>query len=130
MKKVCLLVFAIILTNFAYSQFFNKVIKSSFLTYQYGDWSESNINYPDNMYVIIDKFNIKITNIAESKYKTYGTPTKKKVGGMQSAIWDAYDKDGKSCLFIMKSYDDSESIICTILYDGYGFQYITSPDKN
>ena len=128
MKKACLLILAFILSNFAYSQYFNKVLKCSILYYQYDDWNESQQNYPDNMYVIIDKFNIKITNEAEAKYKTYGTPKSKKIGNMQTMTWDAYDKNGKSCLFIMKSFDDSDMIVCTILYNGYGFQYITKPE--
>ena len=126
MKKYLLLI-SLMLSGVCYSQSFNKVYCATPYYYQYGEWVKGEANYPERMYVIIDGSNIKVTNQAESKYVTYGSPTKTTKSDYESYTWDAYDKDGTQCLFIMKKYYQYERSIMTFMVDKFAIEYIVEP---
>ena len=126
MKKYLLLI-SLMLSGVCYSQSFNKVYMATPYYYQYGDWVKGESNYPERMYIILDGYNIKITNDAESKYVTYGNPVKNTTKEYTSQSWNAYDKDGKQCLFIMKSYFGYERMVMSVLYDKIALEFIVDP---
>ena len=123
--RYLLLVISILLTNIAFSQNFNKVYKSSYLIYEYGKWQTQQSLYPEGLYIILDGNEIKITNNKESKYITYGIPEKTKTDEYEYSIWNAYDKEGNSCSFIMKKFYNSDGFIMSFVYKYYAFEYIT-----
>ena len=81
------------------------------------------------MFVIMDGYNIKITNEAESKYITYGSPTKNTTSEYESYTWDCYDKDGNQCLFIMKKFFGYERMAMTFILNNVALEYIVESTK-
>lgn len=128
MKKY-LLIISLLLSGVCYSQNFNKVYCATPYYYQYGEWVKGKTNYPERMFVIIDGYNIKITNEAESRYITYGNPTKNTTSEYESYTWDCYDKDGSQCIFIMKKYYGYERTVMTFMIDKLALEYIVEPNK-
>jgi hypothetical protein len=128
MKKYLLLI-SLMLSGVCYSQSFNKVYCATPYLYQYGEWVKGESNYPERMYVIIDGYNIKVTNQAESKYVTYGSPTNKTTSEYESYTWDAYDKNGTQCIFIIKKYFGYERKIMTFIVDKFAIEYIVDTSK-
>ena len=128
MKKYLLLI-SILLSGVCYSQNFNKVYSATPYYYRYGEWVKGEVNYPERMFVILDGNNIKITNQAESKYVTYGNPTKSSTSEYTSATWDCYDKEGNQCVFIMKKYYQYERMVMTFITDNIALEYIVDPSN-
>lgn len=127
MKKIALIWMGLILTFAGYSQSFNKVFKSEYLTYVDGEWVVQESAKPEAMYVILDGYNIKINNAHHSKYKTYGTPEKSIHEDFVCYSWGCVDDNGKDCTFMLKDYGSKGSImIFAYLPAGYAFQYFTT----
>lgn len=124
MKKYILTISLMLSAVFCYSQDFNKVYRATVYFYRYGEWVKGESNYPERMYVILDGYNIKITNESESRYVTYGNPSKNKTSEYEANTWNAYDKKGDQCLFIIKKYYAYERLEMTILYEGIALEYI------
>ena len=123
MKKYLLLI-SLMLSGVCYSQSFNKVYMATPYFYRYGEWVKGETNYPERMYIILEGSIVKITNEDDSKYVTYGNPTKNTTKDYTSQSWDAYDKDGKQCLFVMKNYFSYERMIMNVIYDKIALEFI------
>ena len=110
-----------------YSQSFNKVFKSQYLTYVDGSWIVKETFEPEGMYIILDGYDIKINNTHNSKYKTYGNPEKSVYTDYTCYSWGCVDDNGKDCTFMLKDYG-SKGIIMIFAYvsSGYALQYFTS----
>jgi hypothetical protein len=128
MKKLTLIAFALFLFNAVNAQTFNKVIKATAYKYQNDEWVEIESSSPERMFIIIEGYNIKITNQEQASIITYGDADTKKTSEYQSSTWDAYDKDGKQCLFTIKKYYAYERFIISIMYSKYLIEYIV--EKN
>lgn len=128
MKTIKLTILALIISTICYSQSYNKVSKCVFIKYDGNHWVDKDVNYPERIFVILNESEVNITNEAKTKIVTYGTPDKKNYEDGQVLMWDAYDEDGKPCVFMMKQFYDSKNVIFTLAYikQGYGFQYYST----
>jgi hypothetical protein len=125
MKKIILLIALTLIATFTFAQSYNKVYKATYIQYINGRWVDGEYNYPDNMYIILNKNNIRITNNKNASYITYGSSTKKYYDGFECSSWDCYDVDGKSLTFIMKYFYEKKLWVMMFVYNGYGYEYIT-----
>lgn len=124
--KIITLLIGLFMTTISLSQSFDKVEKAIFYTYKYGDWVTEKTTYPEGMFVIMNGYEIKITNQNESKFITYGIPKKENTSEYESNTWDAYDKDGDRCLFVMTKYYNTDGYSIFIMYNKMALQYIIS----
>jgi hypothetical protein len=126
MKKMLLLLFVLI-NSVAYSQEFRKIYKANFIEYANGKWTTEKSSYPDGLVMTFNGREVSINNSGEYKFYTYGDPERKTFDDSYTAAWDAVDKDGRNCYFMMRMFNDSRPMIITIAYlkAGYGFEYIT-----
>lgn len=87
-------------------------------------WVDKDYTYPNKMFVIVEGYNVKITNESESKFILYGEMETSTYSTHTTYSWDCYDKDGRSCRFILKKSNGGTSTI-SILYSEllYCFQY-------
>lgn len=126
MKKT-LFILLIFISSIAYSQEFRKVYKANYIEYSDGKWTTEKSTYPDGLIITFNGKEVTINNEAGFKFYTYGNPEKKYYTDNYTLGWDAVDKNGRNCFFMMRMYDDSRKMIVTIAYlsAGYGFEYIT-----
>lgn len=99
MKKIILLLVFAITSVISYSQNFNKVYRASYIKYEGGRWVDDVTRYPENMFLILDGSEVKITNESESKYITYGNPKITKYETHNCSTWSAYDQKGRDWCF-------------------------------
>lgn len=130
MKKIKLIILSLLITTFCHAQSYNKIYKTTFMRYVNREWVDVESNYPQKMFVILKNDIVTITNEAETKIVTYGTPEKKFTDDGQTWSWDAYDEEGSRCKFVMKQFYDSKNSIFTLAYfqKNIAFQYITNND--
>lgn len=125
MKKVTLMMVAILISAITFSQTFYKVSKCSYSTYDNDRWTTQQNTYPERMFVIMNKSNVKITNEVESNFIMYGEVETKNYSTHTAYTWDAYDKEGKQCSLIFKisKNDASGNCYLSVLYGLYCFEY-------
>ena len=76
------------------------------------------------MYIIVDGYNIKITNESESKFVLYGEPEITTYSTHSTYTWGCYDKKGNSCKFMLKkSNNGSTTMSILYLQELYTLQY-------
>ena len=128
MKTIKLTILALIISTFCYSQSYNKISKCVFIKYDGTQWVDKDVNYPEKIFVILNHNEVSITNEAQTKIITYGDAEKKKYEDGEVSMWDAYDGDGKNCVFMMKYFYGTRTIVYTLAYlkQGYGFQYYSN----
>jgi hypothetical protein len=103
-----------------------KVYSMSTLSYDKykSDWIREKTTYPKNLNVFIKGSEILITNEYEQKIFTYGNCEENKYDSHVSYGWNALDKDGTKCYFIMKRFNDGE-VIYMFIYNFVGIEYVT-----
>lgn len=116
MKKLILFLLASFFYLNTFAQDFYKVTQSAIYKHLDGKWTEVETFEPDNLFLIIDKHKIKITNVNQSAYQTYGDVKKDEYGTHTTYAWSAYDKNGKSCDFVMKYIKKDNMIQMSFLY--------------
>jgi hypothetical protein len=128
MKTIKLTILALIISTFCYSQSYNKISKCVFIKYVGTEWVDKDVNYPERIFVILNDSEVNITNEAKTKIITYGNPEKKNYDDGQVTMWDAYDEDGKNCVFMIKYFYGTKTVVFTLAYlkQGYGFQYYST----
>ena len=131
MKKISLLILSALFATVSFSQDFNKVYRCSYIKYVNERWVDESTNYPEGMYIFLDGNEIKITNDKQSKFVTYGNPVQKKYEGYVCNTWDAYDKEGRDCQFIMKYFYEKKIYVFMFMYYKYntGFEYEIVAEK-
>lgn len=129
MKKLFLGFALTLIATLSHAQSFSRVIKASSIQYQNGSWVTTQTNYPESMFFIFNGSEVKITNESQSRFVTYGDPTRDYKGSCSSTTWKAYDKDGDRCSFMMFKCDDSRNMLITILYSrlDIGIEYVVEP---
>jgi hypothetical protein len=127
MKKILLIVSLLLVTTFCHSQSFNKVIKATFIKYVNGRWIDGESSYPDNMFIIMEGSEIKITNNVESKFVTYGECQKINNKDFTCYTWNCYDKKGNDCTFMMKKPYEGNTLVFMFIYSSinFGLEYVT-----
>lgn len=128
MKKFSLFLLAILFISLAARcQEFRKVYKANYIEYANHKWTTEKSSYPDGLIITFNGREVMINNESNFKFYTYGDPEKKTFDDSYTASWNAVDKDGRNCYFMMRMFNDSRSMIVTIAYlsAGYGFEYIT-----
>ena len=115
MKKVTLMVVGLLLTLFSYSQDFNRVVNVTKSKWNGDEWKVISSNKPDDMFVIIDEWNI---TIGSYKFRTYDDPEKTTYESHVCYTWKCVDKDGDKCIFMMKKFkpEVSTHMLYGILY--------------
>lgn len=124
MKKITLMIALLLLWGASFSQKFNKVYRSIYSTYDYGEWVTKDSRYPQSMYITLDGSDIMINNDAESHYKTYGNSSKSTFESHECYTWNCIDRKGISCLFMMKRFYESGTYVFCFVYRGYMFEYV------
>jgi len=130
MRKLSLLLIAIVLSFASYSQTFYKVLKSSYMVYENNAWVKklSRDNTIDNLYAIVDEEKIKFTNESETSFVTYGDAARDTYANHKTSTWSAFDKYGEKC-YIMIKYPiipngEMSIIIAYIGDEGKSFEYV------
>jgi len=125
MKKLLLLLSFALISTFCHSQTVNKVYKSVYVSYYNGDWHDEKTMFPLDMYVTINKNSITINNDDKTSVMTYGDCDKKVFERHISYTWNAIDKDGERCSFMMKLDRYGKGEVNSIYYfdKGIGFLY-------
>jgi hypothetical protein len=126
MKKVLLsLIFAFFIALCSFSQNMRKVYSMSTLSFSESknDWIRDKTTYPKDLNVFIKGSEIFITNEYEQKIFTYGKCEEDKYQTHTSYGWNALDKEGTKCYFIMKRFNDGQ-IIYMFIYDRVGIEYV------
>jgi hypothetical protein len=114
----------------AHSQTFNKVYRSVLSYYQNGSWVQQTSEYPQNMYVIINGDDIRINNVDQSHYITFGNPQKDAYESHTCYTWDCMDKKGESCLFMMKQFKNSQFVFTFVyMQDKTMFEYVIEKNE-
>jgi hypothetical protein len=115
MKKTMLIVVSLLLTLFSYSQDFNRVVNVTKSKWNGDEWKVITSNKPDDMFVIIDEWNI---TIGTYKFRTYDDPEKTTYESHVCYTWKCVDKDGDKCIFMMKKFkhEVSTHMLYGILY--------------
>ena len=115
MKKVSLIVVSLLLTLFSYSQDFNRVVNVTKSEWIGDSWKVVSSNKPDEMFVIINEWDI---TIGTYKFRTYDTPEKTTYENHVCYTWKCVDKDGDKCIFMMKKFkpEVSTHMLYGILY--------------
>jgi hypothetical protein len=116
MKKIFALLLVTLICFNVNAQNFYKVIKCSIHKHINGSWTEIQSNEPEEMYLIINDKNVKITNENHSEYQVYGDMDKQEFGTHDTYSWHAYDKNGKKCEFVMKYMIKEDIIQISFLY--------------
>jgi len=128
MKKVILMMMAVLISAITFSQTFYKVTQCSYSLYINNEWVTQETNYPKKMFVILNKENIKITNESESNFVVYGKVETNEYSTHTALTWDAYDKNAVQCKIIIKinKDDDDNKYSLSILYDTRCLDYALS----
>jgi hypothetical protein len=124
MKKLFALLITLSIATYCHAQKFYKVYKATYMEYTNHEWVDVRTNYPEKMYVIMDGYNIKITNEYESKYITYGDGETTTYPTHQTFSWSCYDANGNNCDFMIKKFNEGSTYVyITYLSKGYAFEY-------
>jgi uncharacterized protein YxeA len=125
MKKVTLILVAVLISAITFSQTFYKVTQCSYNVYE-NEWKTQETNYPDKMFVIVNKSNIKITNESESNFILYGEMKTNNYSTHTAYTWSAYDKEGSQCKVMFKVNKGEGNGICylSVLYGLICYDYI------
>ena len=100
----------------SFSQSFNKVTTSMFAKYINSQWVTKLTEYPQQMYIVLNDFDITINNEDESHYRIYGSSQKNTYPTHEVYTWNCLDKKGVACLFMMKYFYDTQSYVFSFLY--------------
>lgn len=124
------MVVAILISAITFSQTFYKVSQCSYNVYE-NEWKNQETNYPDKMFVIVNKSNIKITNDNESNFILYGEMKTNTYSTHTAYIWDAYDKQGRDCTIMFKVNKGEGNGVCylSVLYGLTCFDYVLTIQK-
>lgn len=108
---------AVLISAITFSQTFYKVSRCSYSIYE-NEWKTQETNYPEKMFVIMNKSNIKITNESESNFILYGEVKTSNYSTHTAYTWDAYDKDGTQCRVMFKISKGESNGVCylSVLY--------------
>jgi hypothetical protein len=132
MKKLTLILVFLFASILTIAQDFNKVYKSSFSQYRNDHWEvvDKFTQYPDNMYITLNGNDIRINNKGESHFKTYGDVKIDYYDTHTCYSWDCLDKEGYSCLFLIKKFTETGNMIMSFAYfkENMLFEYVI--DKN
>jgi hypothetical protein len=130
MKKLKLTIALILIWFASFSQDFNKVYSSVYSTYEYGSWVTKETYYPKDMYLTINKYDIRINNNEESHFKTYGDPQKNYYSTHECFTWNCIDKKGLDCKFMIKRFYENNTFIMSFLYlkENAMFEYVIEQD--
>ena len=128
MKKLSLLLIAIVLSIASYSQAtFYKVTHTYYRVYENDRWvdEKDHNTMNEDLYAIVDGSKIRFTNNAESSFVTYGSPKENDYGTHTTTTWNAYDKSGRECyLMIKQSSTESTNASILIMYDSQSFEFL------
>jgi hypothetical protein len=118
MKKLLLLTsFVMLFVASCFSQELKKVSRMRVMNYDHRtkEFVNKETTYPKEIYVIIKGGVVHITSTKEQKIYTYGSPEKTNYDTHSVYTWPAVDKDGTSCTFMIKIFNDG-SIAYLFLY--------------
>jgi hypothetical protein len=87
------------------------------------DWIRDKTTFPKDLNVFIKGSEILIVNEYEQKIFTHGNCEENKYNTHISYGWNAIDKDGTKCYFIMKRFFEGQ-VIYMFIYDGVGIEYV------
>jgi hypothetical protein len=124
-KLILLLTLSIAFTVSAFSQSFKKVHRMALITYDKdkGEWVEDKVSYPNGLHVMIKGSEIIITSQSEQRVFTYGECEKNVYPKHITYSWDALDKEGTKCRFIMKHFSDG-AVVYMFIYQFMGIEYL------
>ena len=124
-KKILLIICFISLSFYSFSQNMKKVYSMSVLSYNEAksDWIRDKTTYPKNLNVFIKGSEVLIVNEYEQKIFTYGNCEEDKYETHISYGWNAIDKDGTKCYFIIKHFYNGQ-VIYMFIYNGVGVEYV------
>lgn len=124
-KLILLLTLSIAFTVSAFSQSFKRVEKMTLIIYDKdkGEWVDDKVTYPKGLNVMIKGSEIIITNEYEQRVYTYGECQKNMYSTHATYSWDALDKEGTKCRFIMKRFFDG-AVIYMFIYEFMGIEYL------
>ena len=125
MKKLLLLLICGIMSTAAFSQVFRKVATMSTMSYDKvkKDWIVDKTYNPSNLNVLIKGSEIIITNEYEQRIYTYGDYEKSAYATHVVYTWQALDKEGNKCKFMIKNFY-SGGTVYLFMYDGVAIEYI------
>lgn len=101
MKRITLVVVGLLFTLFSYSQSFSKILRSAKLEYKDTGWVKVKEIYPEDEFIILDGYDI---TIGTYKLKTYGNAEKAVYDDHVTFTWNAVNKNGEKCVFMMKKF--------------------------
>ena len=101
MKKVTLIVVALLITLIGYSQTFDKVVRSSKCEYRNDKWVTVSIEYPTDCFVIINGWDVTLCTY---KFKTYDDYEKTINDDHITFTWKCVNGNGDKCFFMMKKF--------------------------
>jgi hypothetical protein len=124
-KTITLFVCSILLTLTSFSQNMRKVYSMSVMSFSESknDWIRDKTTFPKDLNVFIKGSEILIVNEYEQKIFTHGNCEENKYNTHISYGWNAIDKDGTKCYFIMKRFYEGQ-VIYMFIYDGVGIEYV------
>ena len=124
-KTITLFVCTILLTLTSFSQNMRKVYSMSVMSFSESknDWIRDKTTFPKDLNVFIKGSEILIVNEYEQKIFTHGNCEENKYNTHISYGWNAIDKDGTKCYFIMKRFYEGQ-VIYMFIYDGVGIEYV------
>ena len=116
MKKTILLIIAIVLCNFGFSQVSAyKITKTT--TYQFNDddgWYVVDSTYPKQMYMFIEGKKIKVTDAKKSNYFCYGEVETSRYKNHTTYSWKSVDEETRDCTVMIKSYNNSDGEVYNV----------------
>ena len=125
MKKVTLIAVSLLLSIFAFSQSFDRVVRSSKCEWRNQQWVTIATDYPTDMFVIIKDWEI---TLGTYKFKTYDQPDKTTYDDHITYTWKCVNGNGDKCMFMMKKFkpEVSSHMLYSIIYDtGVMYEYET-----
>jgi hypothetical protein len=124
MKAIKLSILCMLLSAITYCQDFNKVYRASYLVYENNAWVTKKDNYPETMFVILNKEKITITSESEQSFVVYGDNSEKKYSTHTCTTWNCYDSKGVQCQFLMKRFNDGIYVFMVLYNDlSIAFEY-------
>ena len=128
MKKLILALLFVVSSVVAYSQHVYDIETVSYIVWENSKWTVKESNYPKNMTITTYSDIVIVDDKNKTIYRMDGKSETKEYSTHKAVQWNAYDNDGKECLFIIKYTYEPESLIMLALYNGptmmYGFEYV------
>lgn len=125
MKKLTLIVVALLTTLFSYSQDFARVIRTSKVEWNGTEWKTVSTDYPKDYFVIMKGWDI---TIGTYKFKTYDDYEKTTYDDHVCYTWKCVNGNGDKCFFMMKKFkpEVSTHMLYSIVYPtGVMYEYET-----